>query len=265
MADAADAAGAPYTLEEIESWFRTNYPKIKRSTVEAHVRGMTANDPSRRHYPGVAAKEPLFFRATSGELVRFDPEVHPHEGGTIRPARQSRRATPTQRACYIDAQVIADFEAGAGTHHLNHAKLLRLVGELNDNYDRGNAYAAHALLRAILDHVPPMLGCANFPAVANNYQWSRTDKGYVQKLLDFRLQADDVLHRQISRRPDLLGLDDMPPRACVNQSARVRKSYRYESELDDSRRRVTTARVGHMLRSCHALGSRRMSMGIDEW
>jgi hypothetical protein len=39
----------------------------------------------------------------------------------------------------------------------------------------------------------------------------------VQKLLDFRLQADDVLHRQISRWPDLLSLDDMPPRACMNR------------------------------------------------
>jgi hypothetical protein len=62
-----------------------------------------------------------------------------------------------------------------------------------------------------------MLGCTSFPAVANNYPWTRTDKGYLRKLLDFRLQADDVLHRQISRQPDLLSLDDMPPRACVNR------------------------------------------------
>jgi hypothetical protein len=47
---------------------------------------------------------------------------------------------------------------------------------LNDNYSRGNAYAAHALLRAILDHIPPLLGCADFKAAANNHSWSRTDR-----------------------------------------------------------------------------------------
>jgi hypothetical protein len=51
----------------------------------------------------------------------------------------------------------------------------------------------------------------------NNYRWSRTDQGYMRKLLDFRLQADDVLHRQISNKADLLSLDDAPPRAWVNR------------------------------------------------
>jgi hypothetical protein len=217
MADAADAVGQPCTLAAIDDWFRANYPKIKRSTVEAHVRGMTANDPSRRHHPGVGAKEPLFFRALSGELVRFDPEVHSCEVSMSGPTGPARRAAPGQRARYIDLQVIASLEAGADARRFDHSKLLRLIGELNDNYGRGNAYAAHALLRAILDHIPPMLGCATFAGVASNYRWSRTDKGYVQKFLDFRIQADDVLHRQISRRPDLLGLDDMPARACVNR------------------------------------------------
>jgi hypothetical protein len=89
--------------------------------------------------------------------------------------------------------------------------------ELNDNYDRRNTYSAHALLRAILDHIPPIFGYADFTAVANNYTWGRTDKGYMRKLLDFRLQVDDVLHRQISQKPDLLSLDDMPPRAWLNR------------------------------------------------
>jgi hypothetical protein len=93
-------------------------------------------------------------------------------------------------------------------------KLLRLVDELNDNHARGNGYAVHALLRAVLDHVPPLLGCADFQAALNNY---RTDRGHMRKLLDFKLQADDVLHRQISNKADLLSLDDAPPRAWINR------------------------------------------------
>jgi hypothetical protein len=48
-------------------------------------------------------------------------------------------------------------------------KLLTLINELNDNQARGNAYAAHALVRAILDHVPPILNCKSFAEVANNH------------------------------------------------------------------------------------------------
>jgi hypothetical protein len=89
--------------------------------------------------------------------------------------------------------------------------------ELNDNYSRGNAYAAHALLRAILDHVPPMLGCADFKTAANNHSWGKTDKNYARRLLDFKLRAYDALHRQISARTGVLTMDDMPPRVWVNR------------------------------------------------
>jgi hypothetical protein len=113
--------------------------------------------------------------------------------------------------------VVAAIKAQQGTDRFDRSKLVRLIDELNDNYVRGNGYAVHALLRATLDHVPPLLGCADFAAVANNYWWSRTDKGYMRKLFDFKLQADDALHRQISSRPDLLSLEDIPPRAWVNR------------------------------------------------
>jgi hypothetical protein len=135
------------------------------------------------------------------------------KGGT--PA--ARQRAHTLPGSYVDAQVIAAIKARQGTDQFDRSKLLRLIGELNDNYARGNGYAVHALLRAILDHIPPLLGCANFAAVVNNYRWSRTDQGYMHKLLDFKLQADDVLHRQISTKGDLLGLDDAPPRAWVNR------------------------------------------------
>jgi hypothetical protein len=75
----------------------------------------------------------------------------------------------------------------------------------------------HAVLRAILDHIPPVLGCTTFMAAASNYPWSRTDKAYMKRLLDFRLQADDAMHRQISAQTDLLSLGDIPPRAWINR------------------------------------------------
>jgi hypothetical protein len=47
--------------------------------------------------------------------------------------------------------------------------------EVQEPVSLANAYAAHTLLRAVLDHIPPLLGCADFKAAANNYSSSRTD------------------------------------------------------------------------------------------
>jgi len=130
---------------------------------------------------------------------------------------QTRRHRQAPGGPYIDSQVTAAIKAQQGTDQFDRSKLLRLIDELNDNYARANGYAVHALLRAVLDHIPPLLGYASFPAAVNNYRWSRTDQAYMRKLLDFKLQADDVLHRQISSKADLLSLDDAPPRAWINR------------------------------------------------
>jgi hypothetical protein len=138
-------------------------------------------------------------------------------GGSTGQSRRDAQPVTARPGPCVDAGVAASLAARAGMLGFDPAEIARLIDELNDNYSRGNAYAAHALLRAILDHVPPMLGCADFKAVANNHLWGRTDRNYVRRLLDFKLQADDALHRQISATTDLLGLDDMPPRVWVNR------------------------------------------------
>ncbi len=117
---------------------------------------------------------------------------------------------------YVSQITVAAIEAATEQSTLNCGKLLRLIAELNDDYTSGRAYSAHAMLRALLDHVPPILGCSDFNAVANNYGWSLTDKRYMKRLVEFRVQADDVLHRQISKQADVLDIEDMPQRAAIN-------------------------------------------------
>jgi hypothetical protein len=137
--------------------------------------------------------------------------------GLRAPTASRHQPTPSNASSYIDGKVIARIQAKEETDRFDWSKLLRLINELNISYRRRNVYAVHALLRAILDHVPPLLDCGNFAAVVSDYRWSRTDRAYMRKLMDFRLQADDVLHRQISGQPDLLSLDDVPPRAWINR------------------------------------------------
>lgn len=118
---------------------------------------------------------------------------------------------------YIAAAVVLQLESALAASAWDSTKLLALVEELNNSYRGGMTYAAHALLRAILDHIPPLLGYKNFDGVANNHQWTQTDKRYIKRLAEFRVQADDVLHRQISKTADLLTIEDMPQRVAVNR------------------------------------------------
>jgi hypothetical protein len=76
----------------------------------------------------------------------------------------------------IDPQISVGLQAPAKVMGLDSGKLVRLIAELNDNHSRGNAYAAHALLRAVLDHVLLLLAFSDFRAAANNYPWGRTDR-----------------------------------------------------------------------------------------
>jgi hypothetical protein len=126
-------------------------------------------------------------------------------------------ASPQAGPSYVDEKVIKAISAKDGQSKLDVTKLLALVNELNSNYASRHAYASHALLRAVLDHVPPILGCRDFTVVANNFAWGKSDTKYIKRLEDFRAQADDALHRQIRASADLLSLDDMPARAYVNR------------------------------------------------
>lgn len=117
---------------------------------------------------------------------------------------------------YVEANVRAELEAKRGKTTLNLDKLLQLLTELDESYAANHPYSCHALLRAVIDHVPPILGFQTFEQAASSYKWTKTDKKYMQRLLDFKAQADDVMHRHISKRPDVITMHDVPYRAYLN-------------------------------------------------
>ena len=71
MQDAAAELPPPYTVGEIIAWFAQHYPKIKASSVRAHIKGLTANDPSRHHYQ-VSGRTALFVRQPDKRLMPYD-------------------------------------------------------------------------------------------------------------------------------------------------------------------------------------------------
>jgi len=92
----------------------------------------------------------------------------------------------------------------------NYKKLNQLLNELNDNYAKKRQYCCAMLIRAVLDHTPPLLGFVTFEQVVKDYAWNKTDKAQMRSLLIFKDDAHDALHRIISEDEDLLELDNLP-------------------------------------------------------
>ncbi|WP_237550263.1 hypothetical protein [Streptomyces sp. SID1034] len=90
-----------------------------------------------------------------------------------------------------------------------------LVTELNGNWADQNTYACQMLLRALIDHIPPVFGQRTFDGVIASGGWGRTHESYLRRLAAFRLSADDILHRHITTRPSRILIHDMPPPAYV--------------------------------------------------
>jgi hypothetical protein len=140
--------------------------------------------------------------------------VFERDDSKIMDGRSSASAIKT---AYIDADVAAAVVACAELMGLRADKLRRLIEELNDNCDRENIYAAHALLRTILDHIPPLLGHREFQQLVKHHHWSRGDASYVRRLDAFRLQGKrrPASHGFTESRPP--AMEDIPPRLWINR------------------------------------------------
>lgn len=80
------------------------------------------------------------------------------------------------------------------------AKLIRLLCELNIAHQNNLYLTTGILVRAIIDHVPPVFGFLSFAEVANNCKGTKSFKSAMKRLNDsLRNLADSYLHVQIRK------------------------------------------------------------------
>ena len=150
--------------------------------------------------------------------AQWDEETRPSVSEVLPATVEAPSESAAPGTDYVSPQVVAAIEAEIATSAWCCDRLLQLIAELNAAYDQGWALSAHATLRAILDHVPPLFGYTDFTHVASNYGWPRTDKSYMKRLLDAKKQGDEALHQPISkRRGSQLSMDDLPNRRPINR------------------------------------------------
>ncbi len=107
------------------------------------------------------------------------------------------------KAPFIDLSRIAAMKS-AKSAQWDLTRLIRLCEELNIAYSNDCFMSAAMIVRAILDHVPPLLGKQNFADVANQYAGPSSFKKSMQNLqLSLRNIADAHLHIPIRQREAL--------------------------------------------------------------
>lgn len=131
----------------------------------------------------------------------------------VQPAKMSEgSATPL----YVDAQrILALQTTRAPAWDLR--KLVRLLQEINLAYANEMHMATVMLIRAVADHVSPILGCRTFSEVANNYTAPRSFSDQMKHLEgSMRKVADMHLHQQVRKSEVLPSAAQVDFRAALD-------------------------------------------------
>lgn len=103
----------------------------------------------------------------------------------------------------------------AHSQNFDLTRLIRLIEELNLAYSQKCDMSVAMLVRAIVDHIPPIFGKKSFAEVANNNHWNESHKREMRRLAEsLRNVADAHLHVQIRKKevlPDQTQVDFRAP------------------------------------------------------
>ena len=112
---------------------------------------------------------------------------------------QKARNEDSGRTAYIDKNTLLRLSR-IENDDFDVSRLIKLCNELDDNYSLENYYSCAMLLRAILDHIPPVFRKTSFPDVCAQYG-GQSFKDIIKPLNETAKKiADTYLHTQISKK-----------------------------------------------------------------
>ena len=85
------------------------------------------------------------------------------------------------RSLYVAESRLGELRGLSNNHH-DYRRLIRICEELNICSQHGCWTAVAALVRALIDHVPPLFSAAKFSEVANNYPGAKSFKESMARL-----------------------------------------------------------------------------------
>ena len=130
--------------------------------------------------------------------LKEDIQKHPHHLTNRGARRQAGTAGP-----YIDDQRLRELR-GIRSPKFDLSRLIALCDELNTTWRERAHHATGMLVRAIMDHVPPIFGLSSFSQIASNYGGARSFKEAMASLETAARKIGDAhLHTQIRVRESL--------------------------------------------------------------
>ena len=164
--------------------------RIEAKTILDHALGFANNFSMNLHFSPIGGSSLAAVQECRGLIQGAVNHLRRGTAITTQPSSLSK-------AIFVDLSRLAALRA-AKSPQLDLTRLIRLCEELNIAYSNDCFMAVAMLLRAITDHVSPVLGCKTFPEVANNYPGEKSFRGSMQHLdKSLRNIADAHLHVQI--------------------------------------------------------------------
>ena len=191
-------------VRKVDAFQQAQISKLFRDAREQHLanlsrefarlmqKGWIANDVKKSR---ASSKKPMYFITNTGLEVlnnRFAKVAVP----------KSKRKN--DYVTYIDVEHIQNLKKLSG-RPWDFSRLVQLLSELNEAFAAEHYNSVIFLVRAILDHVPPIFGYGEFSEVVDNYGGGRSFKECMQPLDKFaRKHANYYLHCRIRRKEILL-------------------------------------------------------------
>jgi hypothetical protein len=117
---------------------------------------------------------------------------------------------------YVDVVRIEELQSINNTN-FDLTRLIRLCEELNIAHKNRCYMAIAMIVRAIIDHVPPILSCTNFGVIPDNYKGSKSFKEQMRHLdQSLRNVADTHLHVQVRQKESLPTFTQVDFRADID-------------------------------------------------
>ena len=102
---------------------------------------------------------------------------------------------------YVDKKRFQELKKKKGK--LDFSRLIQMLSELDHAFSVGNYISVILLVRAILDHIPPVFGLNTFTEVANNYGTKSFKDSMSHLENSSRKIADSYLHTKIRNKESL--------------------------------------------------------------
>lgn len=150
----------------------------------------------------IKTKYPCYYEELGNSISAFKRNRHSHNMGCISATLSIIEKDEHDCIEYVDKERIAELSSVSHSR-FDLTKLLQFCKELNNAYNKKSYLTIPLLVRAIIDHIPPIFEKENFAAVCGGYG-TKSFKDSMNHLNNsLRKIADSTVHTQIRAKETL--------------------------------------------------------------